>query len=84
VQPWQQAARRANKLRQRLDTVGRSLMAGRPPQQKRLQQKQKQAALVEDYKRLLDAVLLAEIQTTEAGTARLLQLADAIKPQFEL
>ena len=61
-QPWQLASRRANKLRQRLGITGLGV-SDEPP-----------GMLVADYERLLEATLQAEIQATEAGTARLLQL----------
>ena len=75
-QPWLRAYRRASKLRQRLDSIGRR-MAEKP-----------RSPLVEDYKHLLEATLQAETLATEAGTARLLQLATGIerrrKVQFTL
>jgi hypothetical protein len=36
------------------------------------------------YERLLEAMLQAETQATEAGTARLLQLIARLKPRFTL
>jgi hypothetical protein len=36
------------------------------------------------YAQLLEAVLQAETQATEAGTARLLQLIERLKPRFTL
>jgi hypothetical protein len=62
-QPWRQAFRRANKLRQRLGVTGR----GAPEKPKDMP--------VSVYARLLDAMLRAEIQAAEASTARLQQLA---------
>jgi hypothetical protein len=61
-QPWQLAARRASKLRQRLGIIGPNV-PGKPP-----------GMWVADYERLLEETLQAETQATEAGTARLQQL----------
>src|SRR6516225_9273328 len=55
-------ARRANKLWQRLGNAGLGV-PGKP-----------HGMLALDYARLLDATLQAEMQATEANTARLLQL----------
>jgi hypothetical protein len=75
-QPWLRASRRANKLRQRLGITG----AGVP--------EKPQGMFVRDYERLLEETLQAEMQATEARTARLLQLAAGIerrhKPPFTL
>jgi hypothetical protein len=77
-QPWQRAARRASKLRQRLGITGLSV-PNKP-----------YGMLVADYERLLEETLQAEIKATEAGTARLLHLATGIgsrrrkSPQFTL
>jgi hypothetical protein len=70
--PWQRAFRRAAKLRQRLGITG----AGVPGKPKYMP--------VSDYERLLEAILQAEAQATEAGTARLLQLIAWLKPRFTL
>ena len=80
-QLWQQAYRRANKLRQRLGLTGIwEDMAAAPEKPEGM------SALA--YAQLLEAMLQAELQATEAGTARLLQLATRIgsrrKPQFTL
>jgi hypothetical protein len=61
-QPWQLAPRRASKLRQRLGIIGPDV-PGKPPGMR-----------VADYERLLEATLQAEIQATEADTARLQKL----------
>jgi hypothetical protein len=61
-QPWRQAYRRANKLRQRLGVTAMGVVE--KPKTMRMR----------TYKHLLDAALEAEIQATEAGTARLLRL----------
>jgi hypothetical protein len=61
-EPWQLASRRASKLRQRLAITGLGV-SEKPP-----------GMPVADYERLLEETLQAEIQETEAGTARLLQL----------
>jgi hypothetical protein len=70
--PWQRAFRRANKLRQRLGITGRDV-PGKPNDMP-----------MHTYERLLEATLQAEIQATEAGTARLLQLIARLKPRFTL
>jgi hypothetical protein len=62
-QPWRLASRRVNKLRQRLGVTGMDV----PEKPKGMP--------VSVYARLLDATLRAEIQATEASTARLQQLA---------
>ena len=72
---------RANKLRQRLGLTGIwEDMAAAPEKPEGM------SALA--YAQLLEAMLQAELQATEAGTARLLQLATRIgsrrKPQFTL
>jgi hypothetical protein len=74
---WQRAFGRANKLRRRLGITGR----GAPDKPKGMP--------VSVYERLLEAVLQAETQATEAGTARLLQLIDQLDrrhnpPRFTL
>jgi hypothetical protein len=62
-QPWRQASRHAAKLRQRLgETAGG--VPGKPEDMP-----------VPVYAQLLEAMLEAEIRATEAGTARLQQLA---------
>jgi hypothetical protein len=61
-QPWRLAARRANKLRQRLGITG--LVVPNKPS----------GMLAADYERLLEETLQAEIQATEASTERILQL----------
>jgi hypothetical protein len=75
-QPWQQAFRRANKLRQRLGIVGASV----PEKPKDMP--------VSVYARLLEETLEAETRATEAGTARLQRLLAWIesrrKPLFTL
>jgi hypothetical protein len=75
-QPWQHAFRRANRLRQRLGITA----AGAPDKPKEMRMRA--------YERLLDAALKAEIQATEAGTARLRRLIAWIenrhKPPFTL
>jgi hypothetical protein len=77
-QPWLRASRRANKLRRRLGITG----LGVPDKP--------YGMWVSDYERLLEATLQAEIQATEACTARLLQLAAPARsrkpgpPQFTL
>jgi hypothetical protein len=74
AQPWLLAARRANKLRQRLGITGPHVP------------KKPLGMLVADYERLLDATLEAEIEATEAGTARILRLVEWIdwrKLQFK-
>jgi hypothetical protein len=63
---WQRASRRASKLWQRLDITE----TGVP--------EKPHGMLVSDYARLLDAVLQAETQATEACTARLQQLTARI------
>jgi hypothetical protein len=70
--PWQRAFRRAAKLRRRLGVTGR----GAPDKPKGMP--------VSAYERLLEAMLQAETEATEAGTARLLQLIDQLKPRFTL
>jgi len=82
-QPWKRASRRANKLRQRLGITGIwEDMAAAPEKPEGM------SALA--YAQLLEAMLQAELQAAEAGTARLLQLATRIgsrrrrKPQFTL
>src|SRR5215471_17648728 len=74
---------RANKLRQRLGITGIwEDMAAAPEKPEGM------SALA--YAQLLEAMLQAELQAAEAGTARLLQLATRIgsrrrrKPQFTL
>jgi hypothetical protein len=75
-QPWLRASRRANKLRHRLGITG--LYVPEKPY----------GMWVPEYERLLEEVLQAEIQATEAGTARLLRLVAWIdrrrKLQFTL
>ena len=75
-QPWRQAFRRANKLRQRLGIVGASV----PEKPK--------AMRMRAYARLLEETLEAETRATEAGTARLQRLLAWIesrrKPLFTL
>ena len=67
----QQAYRRANKLRQRLGLTGIwEDMAAAP--------EKPEGMSVLAYAQLLEAVLQAEMRATEAGTARLLQLATRI------
>jgi hypothetical protein len=60
--PWRRAFRRVNRLRQRLGPA----RMGAPEKPKDM--------LVRTYEHLLDATLRAEIQATEASTARLQQL----------
>jgi hypothetical protein len=67
--PWQRASRRASKLRQRLGITGLGV-ADKP-----------KGMWVPDYERLLEAALQAEIQETEAGTNRILQIAAKIERQ---
>ena len=71
---WQRASRRANKLRQRLDTTGIAV----PEKPEHMP--------VRTYARLLEELLLADIQACEASAARLLWLVDWIekrhKPPF--
>jgi len=64
---WQRASRRANKLRQRLDTTGIAVP------------KKPEHMPVRTYARLLEELLLADIQASEASTARLLWLVDWIE-----
>ena len=64
--PWQRAFRRAAKLRRRLGVTGR----GAPDKPEGMP--------VAAYERLLEAMLQAETQATEAGTARLLQLVERL------
>jgi hypothetical protein len=78
-QPWLRAQRRANKLWRRLGAVAGNI---RPAAVRR-------EVPAPDYEYLLDEVLEAEIQATEAGTARILQIVAQIdrryrKPQFTL
>ena len=71
---WRRASRRANKLRQRLDTTGIAV----PKKPKHM--------AVRTYARLLEELLLADIQASEASAARLLWLVDWVekrhKPPF--
>ena len=64
---WQRASRRASKLRQRLDTTGIAVP------------KKPEHMPVRTYARLLEELLLADIQASEASTARLLWLVDWIE-----
>ena len=59
---WQRASRQAAKLRQRLDTTGIAV----PEKPERMP--------VHTYARLLEKLLLADTQASEASTARLLRL----------
>ena len=59
---WQRASRQAAKLRQRLDTTGIAV----PKKPERMP--------VHTYARLLEKLLLADTQASEASTARLLRL----------
>jgi hypothetical protein len=68
-QPWQRASRRANKLRRRLGIAGMNVP------------KKPHSMLAPVYERLLEKTLQAEMQATEAGTVRLLQLAARIGSQ---
>jgi hypothetical protein len=61
--PWQRAFRRAAKLRRRLGITG----MGAPEKPKEMRMR--------TYARLLEETLEAETQATEAGTARLQELA---------
>jgi hypothetical protein len=74
--PWRLASRRVNKLRQHLGVTGMDV----PEKPKKMRMRA--------YERLLDATLKAEIQATEAGTARLQRLAawieNRLKPPFTL
>jgi hypothetical protein len=70
--PWQRAFRRAKKLRQRLGITGRDV----PDKPKGMP--------VSVYARLLEAMLQAEIQATEAGTARLQQLVAWVENRRKL